>query len=86
MIETSLDYNIYRDKILSDIRNLPYNKELRQMLYNIDDMVRDLSKAEVHARRNNKPIKELSELKRVNDAIDHLEKWVIMGALIGNLQ
>lgn len=84
MIQNSLEYNNYRDKILSDIRNLPYNKELRQMLFNIDDMVRDLSKAEVHARRNNKPINELSELKRVNDAIDHLEKWVIMGALIGN--
>lgn len=54
------------------------------MLQNIDDMVRDLSKAEVYARRNNKPIAELPELKRVNDSIDFLEKWILMGALIGN--
>ena len=54
------------------------------MLQNIDDMVRDLSRAEVNARRNNKPVSELPELKRVNDSIEFLEKWILMGALIGN--
>ena len=54
------------------------------MLQNIDEMVSELSRAEVHARRNNKPISELQELKRVNDSINFLEKWILMGALIGN--
>jgi hypothetical protein len=84
MIESSLDYNTRRDKLLIEIKSVSYSKELRVMLQNIDEMVRELSRAEVHARRNNKPISELQELKRVNDAINFLEKWILMGALIGN--
>ena len=84
MIESSLDYINYREKLLASIRVLPYNKELRQMLSNIDGMVRDLSKAEVHARRGHKDIADLPELKRVNESIKFLEQWIVMGALIGN--
>jgi hypothetical protein len=84
MIESSLDYNTRRDKLLIEIKSVSYSKELRVMLQNIDEMVRELSRAEVHARRNNKPISELQELKRVNDSINFLEKWILMGALIGN--
>jgi hypothetical protein len=84
MIESSLDYNRRRDKLLIEIKSVSYSRELRLMLQNIDEMVSELSRAEVHARRNNKPISELQELKRVNDSINFLEKWILMGALIGN--
>lgn len=84
MIETSLDYTARREKLLASIRVLPYNKELRKMLHNIDDMVRDLSRAEVHARRSHKNTAELPELKRVNESINFLEQWIVMGTLLGN--
>lgn len=84
MIQQSLDYSEYREKLLSSIKSVPYSRELRRMLENIDDMVKDLSKAEVLARRTHKNIAELPELKRVNESIEFLEKWIVMGALLGN--
>lgn len=84
MIENSLDYPAYRDKLMLSIKALPYNRELRKMLSNIDDMVKDLSKAEVYARRGHKDISSLSELKLVNESIKYLEQWIVMGALIGD--
>lgn len=82
MIQQSLDYSEYRAKLLAQIKALPYSRELRQMLENIDGMVTNLSKAEVLARRNHKHISDLPELKKVNDAIEQLEKWLVMGSLL----
>lgn len=82
MLQQSLDYSQYRDKLASQIQAVPYSRELRLMLANIDAMVTELSKAEVVARRQHRGISELPELKRVNSAIEELEKWLIMGALI----
>lgn len=84
MIKNSLDYPTYRDQLMLSIKALPYNRELRKMLSNIDDMVSELSKAEVQARRGHKDIAGLPELKRVNESIKFLEQWIVMGALIGN--
>lgn len=82
MIHQSLDYADYRVKLLCQIKVLPYNRELRKMLENLDSMVTTLSKAEVLARRNHKQISDLQELKQVNDAIEQLEKWLVMGSLL----
>lgn len=71
-----------RDYYKRRIQNLPYNPEIRVMLRNIDDMVRSLSQAEVIARRNHRPTHQLSELQRVNTAIEQLEQWLILGTLL----
>jgi hypothetical protein len=71
-----------RDYYRRRIQTLPYNPEIRVMLRNIDGMVRDLSQAEVQARRNHRPIDQLSELQRVNSAIEQLEQWLILGTLL----
>lgn len=83
MIQQSIDYSDYRAKLLGQIKALPYSRELRMMLDNIDKMVTDLSRAEVYARRNHKTVSDLPELDRVNKAIQELEKWLVMGALLG---
>ena len=84
MIQNSLEWEEKRSLLKEQILNLPYNKDLRTLLKNIDSLVKELSNAEVIARRHNKNILELPELKKVNESIDFLEKWIIMGALIGN--
>lgn len=84
MIQNSLEWEEKRSLLKEQILNLPYNKDLRTLLKNIDSLVKELSNAEVIARRHNKNILELAELKKVNESIDFLEKWIIMGALIGN--
>lgn len=82
MIKSSLDWAVRRDDLISKIRILPYNRELRTMLYNIDAMVTILGRAEVRNRAKGKGSQDLDELKIVNEAIDHLEQWIMYGALI----
>lgn len=84
MIKSSLDWEqSRRQELKQKILNLPYNRDLRNMLKNVDTMIVTLSKAEVNARRNHKKIENLTELQAVNDAIITLEKWIVMAALIG---
>jgi hypothetical protein len=82
MIESSLEWSKRKDELQEKIRSLPYNRDLHRMLNNIDAMVTVLSGAEVRNRARKKDCQGLDELKAVNDAIDHLEKWIIYGSLI----
>lgn len=82
MIKSSLEWSVRRDELKQQIQSLPYNRELRAMLTNIDAMVTILGGAEVVARRNKKSVSELEELQRVNSAIETLEQWIIMGRLL----
>lgn len=84
MIQNSLEWEEKRSVLMQQILGLPYSKELRAILKNIDKLVTELSKAEVLTRRNNKNTSGLEEIKKVNDAIEFLEKWIVMGALISN--
>jgi hypothetical protein len=82
MIKNSLEWSTRRDELKQQIQSLPYNRELRTMLSNIDSMVTILGGSEVVARRTKKSFSELEELQRVNSAIDTLEQWIIMGRLL----
>lgn len=82
MITCSLDWTTRRAALAEQIGALPYNRELRTMLANIDGMVTILSGAEVVARRNKRDVASLVELQRVNAAIGTLEQWIIMGSLL----
>lgn len=82
MIGSSLDWDLRRQSLKAQIKELPYNPDLKKLLSNIDEMVDDLSRAEVFARRYKKSIEDLPEVKKVNDAIQTLEKWIMLAALI----
>lgn len=82
MIQISLDWQERRATLGEQIRSLPYNRDLLLMLSNIDKIVRDLSIAEVDARRRHRDTATLPELAAVNSAIDTLEQWIIMGKLL----
>jgi hypothetical protein len=82
MIKNSLEWEDRRAEYKSQIRALPYNREIRTMLQNIDNMVNALSKAEVIARRKHVKTETLPELEQVNSAIKNLEQWLMMGTLL----
>ncbi len=82
MITNSLEWSKKRTEYQQKIKELPFNKDIRNMLVNIDGMVNALSKAEVDARRKNIDLKTLPEYIKVNEAIELLEKWIIMGNLL----
>ena len=79
MITNSLEWDPKRDQLVAQIRALPYNRDLRKMIRNIDVMVQELSQAEVLARAKHRPATQ--ELQAVNQAILDLEKWIMMVAL-----
>jgi hypothetical protein len=81
-IETSLDWNPVFRKMADNLHHLPYNPDLYKMLNNIDDMVQELSRQEVDARRIRKPEYTKEKVDSINNAIDHFEKLLLIAHLM----
>jgi hypothetical protein len=81
-IETSLDWEKVQDSLNSQLESIGYNPDLRKMLKNIDVMVSQLSKLEVEARRTRHDSYSNEQKNKVNKAIDHLEKLLLMAKLM----
>lgn len=81
-IETSLDWEDIQDKLNDQLESIGYNPDLRKMLKNIDIMVSQLSKLEVESRRTYKTTYSDIEKDKINKAIDHLEKLLLMAQLM----
>lgn len=82
MILNSLDWNMYRVTLKQQISGLPYNPDLHLLLKNIDGMVDELSRREVDARRTKNSTGVCDQLEKIKAAIETLEKWIMMAALI----
>ena len=81
-IKNSLDWDLVRYDLKQQILKLPYDTSIRQMLKNIDRMVDDLSKTEVEARRTKVSYYKDAQLTKVNEAIESLDKIIIIGILL----
>ena len=81
-IETSLDWDMVFKHLADHLHKLPYNPDLYKMLNNIDDMVQELSKKEVDARRIRKLEYTKEMVDEINKAIDHFEKLLIIAKLV----
>ena len=65
-----------------ELDSIGYNPDLKKMYNNITNMVTELSKLEVTARRINRDSYTSPLLEKINVAIDHLEKLIIMAKLM----
>lgn len=81
-IETALDWGVVGVELTIQLNQLPYNRDLRRMLRNIDEMVTELSKAEVEARRIHKLEYTKDKVDAINKAIDHFEKLLLIAQLM----
>jgi hypothetical protein len=81
-ITSSLEWVTVRAEIVSQIHRLDYNADLRKMLKSIDHMVEELSKLEVEARRINKTTKTQPKIDAINNAIETLDQFITMAALL----
>jgi hypothetical protein len=81
-ITSSLEWFTVRAEIVSQIHRLDYNADLRKMLKSIDHMVEELSKLEVEARRINKTTKTQPKIDAINNAIETLDQFITMAALL----
>jgi hypothetical protein len=65
-----------------ELDSIGYNPDLKKMYNNIINMVTELSKLEVTARRINNDTYTSPLLEKINGAIDHLEKLILMAKLM----
>lgn len=81
-IQSSLDWLNVWSNLHTQLDSLPYNPDLYKMLKNIEKMIDDLSKLEVEARRIRNTSILQEKITRINQAIDHLEKLLIIAQLM----
>jgi hypothetical protein len=65
-----------------ELDSIGYNPDLKKMYNNITNMVTELSKLEVTARRISREDYTSQLLEKINLAIDHLEKLILMAKLM----
>jgi hypothetical protein len=81
-IQTALDWQEVSMQIRRDLDSIGYNPDLRKMYNNIQLMITELSKLEVNGRRIRSTDYTHSQVEKINKAIDHLEKLILMGLLM----
>ena len=81
-INRALDWNQVSSNLSSQMNGIGYNTDLHRMHKNIDKMVTELSKLEVNLRRTGKFEMLNDRVTEINNAINHLEKLVLMANLM----
>lgn len=81
-IERAIDWNQVSIDLSSQMSGLGYNPDLQKMYKNIDKMVAELSKLEVSFRRTQKFSMLDDRVAEINNAINHLEKLLLMANLM----
>lgn len=70
------------DEVRRQIRTLPYNPDLIKLLKNCEALCTEVSKKEVLGRNSRQNYHTEKPLKDLNDAIDRLEKWIVIAKLM----
>jgi len=81
-IERSTDWGNLRSEIVSQVRTLNYNPDIRKMIKNIDTLVSNLSRLEVEARRTRKDSYLQKPLEEINSALATLDQFITLAHLL----
>ena len=81
-IERAIDWNKVSNDLRTQLSGVDYNPDLRRMFGNIDKMVTELSKLEVSFRRTQKYAILDDRVLEINNAINHLEKLILIANLM----
>lgn len=81
-ITVSTEWQEVHRQIRAEMNTIGYNSDLDRFVKNIDTMVSELSKIEVVARRTKSTVLYSERLQSINDAIDRLEKLILMAKLM----
>lgn len=74
----AIEARAYLDQIQRQIKQLPYNPDIRKLWDNCSKQVNKLSTLEVEARRSGKSHKVQAYLIDMHKNIENVEKWIIM--------
>jgi ribosomal protein S20 len=81
-LKRALDWQTISANLRKQLSNISYNPDLKQMLKNIEDMVSELSKAEVVARQTKRTSMLDTQVDKVNKSIKHLEKLILIAQIM----
>lgn len=81
-IERAIDWDKVSIDLQSQLGKIDYNPDLKRMFKNIDSMITELSKLEVSFRRTQKYAILDDKVLQINNAIDHLEKLILIAQLM----
>ena len=81
-IKRSTDWDNLRSEIVSQVRTLNYNPDIRKMIKNIDTLVSNLSKLEVEARRTKRDYYLKQPLEEINSALATLDQFITLAHLL----
>ena len=81
-IDRAIDWDKVSIDLHSQLNKLDYNPDLKRMFKNIDTMVNELSKLEVSFRRTQKYAILDDRVLEINNAINHLEKLILIAQLM----
>jgi hypothetical protein len=81
-IEHAIDFQDVSIAISREMNSIGYNPDLKKMYANIQKMVTELSKLEVHARRSPRSTITVDKVAQINQAIDHLNKLILIAKLM----
>lgn len=74
----AIEARAYLDRVYRQIKDLPFNADIRRLWDNCSKQVEVLSTMEVNARRTGKDHKVRDYLADMHKNIENVEKWVIM--------
>lgn len=77
-IKTINDWFEVDQELTRQIRGIGYNPDLHKMKRNLDEMVRELSKSEVEARRTKNSRYIQPQVAEINRTIESLEQWILL--------
>jgi hypothetical protein len=81
-IQYALDWQDVSSKLIIELNSAGYNPDLKKMYTNVSSMVTELSKLEVTARRVQKYSFIEEKVEKINKAINHLEKLILIAKLM----
>jgi len=81
-LKQALDWQTIGTSLRKDLSKLDYNPDLKHMLKNVEDMVKELSKEEVIARQTRRTYHLESHLEKINKAINQLEKLILIAQIM----
>ena len=76
------DWEIIRVELQHQLKQINYNPGLHKIFRNIENMVGDLSRVAVDARRTKNSRILVQKLEEINQAIDQFEKLLFYAMLI----
>ena len=81
-LKNALDWQTIGSSLRKDLAKLSYNPDLKNLIKNIENMVKELSKEEVIARQTRRTYHLTTHIDNINKAIRQLEQLILIAQIM----